>query len=294
MEHPGRWQQTTDKVSDMNTHTGPRSSIKQYSLAIFCVLTIALTFAVTLLPLPGEVIAVLMVFIPAFIAIALTALSEGKTGVRSLLGKLAEWRISLKWVGVALSLAFVMRWTMSLIALGLGLISTIQIRPGGLASYIVLALVLFVFAIPEELGWRGYALPRLLEQRSPLTAGLIIGVLWGSLHLALLLPGMMNEGAPPLPTVLQLIGLSVLITFLYTQSGRNILLTSLFHAAQSYFVIVNDGITIEQQAWLMAGVYLMSALIVILTIGSSLTRNSREGIRQNVETPHISQPSAHK
>jgi hypothetical protein len=66
------------------------SLIKRYGLAIFCVLTIVLTFAATLLPLPGEVIPVVIVFIPAFMAIALTALSEGKAGVRSLLGKLSQ------------------------------------------------------------------------------------------------------------------------------------------------------------------------------------------------------------
>jgi hypothetical protein len=37
-----------------------------------------------------------------------------------------------------------------------------------------------------------------------------------------------------------------------------------FHAAQSFFVIVNDGITQGQQIWLMAGVFLVMALIVAL------------------------------
>jgi hypothetical protein len=46
------------------------------------------------------------------------------------------------------------------------------------------------------------------------------------------------------------------------QTGGNILLTSLFHAAQSFFVIVNEGIPPTQQVWLMAGVYLALALIV--------------------------------
>jgi hypothetical protein len=68
---------------------------------IFCVLTIALTFAVTLLPLPGELAPVVMVFIPAVTAILITALSQGGLGVRSLLGKLTQWRISLKWVVIA-------------------------------------------------------------------------------------------------------------------------------------------------------------------------------------------------
>ncbi|HEX5807738.1 MAG TPA: CPBP family intramembrane glutamic endopeptidase, partial [Anaerolineales bacterium] len=250
----------------------PTSIIKQYALALFCGLTIALTFATTLLPLPGELVAVVMVFIPALLAISLTAVSEGRAGVRSLLGKLAHWRIGLKWVGMALVLALVVRLTMSLIALSLGMISTIQLRPGGPAQYVILAAVFFVFAIPEELGWRGYALPKLLERHSPLAAGLMVGALWGSLHLALLLPDMMNEGASPLATLLGLLGGSVLFTWLYVNSGGSILLTTLFHAAQSFFVIVNEGLTGPQQAWLMAGVYLAVALIVVLATGPRLTR----------------------
>ena len=275
----------------MNTLISP---IKQHALAIFCTITIVLTFAATRLPLPGEAIPVVIVFIPALMSILLTALSEGKAGVRSLLAKLAQWRISLKWVVIALALALVIRLTMSIIALGLGMISTIQLRPGGPASYAVLALVLFVFAIPEELGWRGYALPKLLDRRSPLAAGLIIGVLWGSLHLALLLPGMMNEGAPAFPTVLALVGGSVLFTWLYVNSGGSVLLTTLFHAAQSFFVIVNEGLTGTQQAWLMAGVYLAVALIVVLATGSRLTRNPVGRISQTVQATRTSQSLARK
>jgi len=270
------------------------SIVKQHALALFCGLTIVLTFAATLLPLPGELVAVVMVFIPALLAISLTAVSEGREGVRSLLGKLAHWRISLKWVAMALVLALVVRLTMSLIALGLGMISTIQLRPGGPAQYIMLAIVFFVFAIPEELGWRGYALPKLLQRYSPLTAGLIVGVLWGSLHLALLLPGMMNEGASPLATLLGLVGGSVLFTWLYVNSDGSIVLTTLFHAAQSFFVIVNEGLTGTQQAWLMAGVYLAVALIVVLATGSRLTRRPVARISQTVRATGTSQPLPRK
>jgi membrane protease YdiL (CAAX protease family) len=183
---------------------------------------------------------------------------------------------------------------MSLIALGLGMIPSIQLRPGGPAQYVILAAVFFIFAIPEELGWRGYALPKLLERYSPLAAALIIGVLWGSLHLALLLPGMMNEGAPPLATLLGLVGGSVIITWLYINSGGSILLTTLFHAAQSFFVIVNEGLMVTQQAWLMAGVYLAVALIVVLVNGSRLTRRPVARISQTDQATGTGQPLAQK
>jgi membrane protease YdiL (CAAX protease family) len=193
-----------------------------------------------------------------------------------------------------LALALVIRLMMSLIALGFDMISTIQLRPGGPVQYVILAVVFFVFALPEELGWRGYALPKLLERHSPLVAGLIIGLLWGSLHLALLLPGMMNEGTPPLATLLGLVGGSVLFTWLYVNSGGSILLTALFHAAQSFFVIVNEGIALEQQAWLMTVVYWMLAFIIIIVAGSSFGRKPKEEISQIAKTTHKSQPLAQK
>lgn len=265
------------------------SLTKRHALAIFCALTITLTFAATLLPLPGQVIPIVMVFIPALTAISLTALSGGKAGVRSLLGKLAQWRIDPKWIAIAVVLGLVVRLAMSLIALGMGMISTIELRSGGPASFVLLAVVFFIFAMPEELGWRGYALPKLLERRSPLAAGLIVGVLWGSLHLALLLPGMINEGAQPLPTLLTLVSGSVLFTWLYVNSGGSIVVTTLFHAAQSFFVIVNEGITLEQQTWLLAVVYPTLALIVVIVAGSSLTRKPGAAILQVVKAARSSQ-----
>jgi membrane protease YdiL (CAAX protease family) len=270
------------------------SLINQHALAIFCALTIALTFAATLLPIPGEVIPVVMVFLPALMAISLTALSEGKAGVQSLLGKLAQWHISLKWLVTAVALAFVMRLMVSVIALLLGLIPAIQLRPLSPAQFAILAILVFIFALPEELGWRGYALPKLLERRSPLTASLIVGVFWGSLHLALHLPGLMFAGLPPLATLLQLIGFSVLITWLYTRTGGHVLLAGLFHVAQNFFVIVNEGIPPTPLVWLMAGVYLALALIVIIVARTSFARKPLATILQVVEGVRTSQPLVQK
>jgi membrane protease YdiL (CAAX protease family) len=272
----------------------PTLFIKQYALTIFCALTIALTFAATLLPLPAEVIPVVMVFIPAGMAISLASLAEGKAGVQPLLGKLTRWRISLKWAIIAVVLGFVMRVTISLIALGLGLIPAIQLRPMSIAQFVILALMLFIFALPEELGWRGYTLPKLLRQYSPLAASLIIGILWGLLHLALHLPRMMYAGLPLLPTLLQLIALSVITTWLYTHTGGNVLLTSLFHAAQSFFVILNEGILLMQLVWIMAGVYLSSAFIIAMVSGSSFVQKPVATIQQGVETARISRSVAGK
>jgi uncharacterized protein len=248
------------------------SFVKRQALPLFCVLTIAFSFAATMLPLPSEAVPVVMVFIPALIALGLAALTDGWSGVRALVSKRGQWRVRPLWMVAAVTLGLVLRLTMSVIALLLGLIPAIHLRQWSPLQLALFVAILFVFAVPEELGWRGYALPKLLKAHSPLIAGLIIGVLWGSLHLALTLPGMINASAPALPTLLGLIGLSILATWLYIRTNGNLLLTGLFHAAQSLFVIVNDSITVAQQTWLMAGVFVTIALIIALIERPSFVR----------------------
>ena len=266
------------------------SLVKERALIIFCALTITLSYAAALLPLPADAIPVVMVFIPALMAILLAALTEGKSGVRTLLGKLTQWRISLKWVAIALSLAFLMRLMVSVVALLFGFLPAIKLRPLPPAQFAILAVVVFIFALPEELGWRGYAMPKLMENHSPLFVGILVGLLWGSLHLALHLPGLMFAGLPLLATLCQLVGLSVIITWLYMHTGGNVLLTSLFHAAQNFFVIINDGIPPIQLAWLMAGVYLAVAFIIVVAARPIFRQKPVEGILQASQAVLIDQP----
>jgi len=248
------------------------SFIKRQALLLFCALTLALSFAATRLPLPSEAVPVVMVFIPAVIALGLTAMADGWSGVCAFVIKRGLWRQRALWIVAAVALGLILRLTMSVIAVLLGLIPAIGLRPWAPVQLALFAVMLLVFARPDELGWRGFALPKRLARHSPLVAGLVIGVLWGSLHLALTLPGMINADAPPLPTLLGLIGLSVLATWLYIRTNGNLLLTSLLHATQSFFVIVNDGISLGQQTWLMAGVYLAAAVVVAITAGPSFAR----------------------
>jgi Type II CAAX prenyl endopeptidase Rce1-like len=66
--------------------------------------------------------------------------------------------------------------------------------------------------VGEELGWRGYALPLLLEKRSALTASLILGVLWGLWRLpTFLVAGTPQYGLPIVAFVLLTIEYSILI-----------------------------------------------------------------------------------
>ncbi len=238
-------------------------------------LIILLSFFVYLLPLPRTILPFLMVLLPTLFALLFTARHRGRAGMAALLGQVGHGRLDLRWLAVALLLAATLRVTMSVVALGMGLIDTIQVRAVTPLTMLGLALMLFLAAMLEELGWRGYALPKLLAMHRPLTAALIIGVMWGLVHLALLLPGMIHAGVSPLATMIYLVSMSVLLTWLFVKSGGSVLLVTFFHAGQSFFVLVNEGIVLAQQTWLMAGVGLVLALLVVVCGGLQVEGDRR-------------------
>ena len=275
----------------MNTFS---SFLERYALFLFLVLTILLSFAITPLlsaaiaagPLPPDVESFLVVIIPSVLAVLLAGMTGGRKGIADLLRKLVHWRVSFKWYAITLIVALAVRLSMSLLALVLGWIQAIQNRPWTPVQFIVLFVMLYIAAALEELGWRGFALPRLLARRSALFSALLVGVLWGMVHMALHLPGLMLSTFPWPATLIQLVGLSVVITWLYVNTQGSLVIASLHHAAQSFFVIVNEGITGPEQAWLLAIGNIALGLILIFLAGPALRRSrSERPIRKAV--PHF-------
>src|SRR3712207_6537622 len=84
----------------------------------------------------------------------------------------------------------------------------------------------------EELGWRGYALPRLLARRSALAASLILGLLWGLWHLpTFYVLGAPQHGLPISAFLLLTMAYSVLFTWIYLHTRGSVLIATLFHSA---------------------------------------------------------------
>jgi membrane protease YdiL (CAAX protease family) len=250
--------------------------LRKRVVSIFCAVTVSLSFATYLLPLPREALAFVIVAIPTLVALALAALTEGLGGVGRLLRQLGRWRVGFRWYVIAPGLGLVLRLAMSVLGLALGLIPRLQLRPLTPAEVVLLAFIPLLPAFLEELGWRGYALPQLLERYSPLAAGLILAVPWAVIHLALHLPGMLYDGLPPVATLLQLLGLGVILTWFYVQT-RSVPLTALLHLSQTFFGVVNHGLGAVEQSWLMAAVYGTAALIITLLVGPRFAQRA-EGV----------------
>ena len=248
--------------------------MEQYSLPAFLILTPLLSLAIPVfLPLPAEVTALLLVLVPALLAVLFTALTEGGKGVGTLLKKPFQWRVGFKWYMIALGLALGLRLTMNVLAILLGWIPSIQLNDWSPAQYLIIGIFTLIGAFMEELGWRGYVLPRLLAHRSALSSALIIGIPWGVLHLGLTLPGQMNAGTSGVGTILFIVGLSVILTWFFIQTRYSIVIGIVYHAAQNYFVFLNGGITSTESLWLMTAVTVAIALILILLHGPNMQRD---------------------
>jgi uncharacterized protein len=162
-----------------------------------------------------------------------TALAEsGRTGVRALLLQVLRWRVRPVWYLAAILVPALMPVGGFLLGLGLGKPAPPAPPVQVWLSVPVLLVALVIPAVLEEVGWRGYALPRLQRRLGPLSASLVLGVVWAGMHLPLwLLPdfGFADQSIPLY--VAQVMAISVVLAWLYNATGGSLLLTGIAHAA---------------------------------------------------------------
>jgi uncharacterized protein len=92
---------------------------------------------------------------------------------------------------------------------------------------------LFFFGFGEEVGWRGFALPRLQQKWHPLVATLVLTLFWACWHIPLFLyrPGYTAMDIAGITGwVMSLLTGSVLLTWMYNNSRGSILVCAIFHS----------------------------------------------------------------
>ena len=246
--------------------------VKRHPLVTFFVLAYALTWPLIPLVSVSPLWGFPALFGPAFAAIIVVAVADGRPGLRDLLGRMARWRVGARWYAAALGLPTVLTLAAAILHVMLG--AQMVVEFGGLS---VLNFVVFVLIVGEELGWRGYALPKLLATRSALAAGLILGALWGAWHLpTFFVPGAPQYGLPFSAFVLLTMSYSVLFTWVYLHTRGSVLIATLLHGSinfsQGFFL---GGIDPARESWLLAAVYGVTALILVVAAGPNLSRKPR-------------------
>lgn len=204
---------------------------------------------------------------PAVAALITALVMRGRAGARELAARLTRWRVGWRWYAIVLLAppAFSAAILGAFAALGRAgeIAPPPLLRDGFPAALALFAVIVLTDGIGEEVGWRGYALPRLLERTDAVTASLLLGVVWAVWHLPLTWTvGMTLDRTPAWVLLLELPAVSVLFTWVFRHTGGSTLLAILFHAslnlsALSGAAIVADvglgpGLVVVAAKWLLA------------------------------------------
>jgi uncharacterized protein len=249
-----------------------RTAIERYPLATFFILAYAFAWSLALLTSISLLFGFLSLFGPTAAAILVTASVDGRAGLHALFRRLAIWRVGLRWYIVALGLPALL--SLGVVGLSLALGMPVAVQFSALSP---LTATLFFLVIGEELGWRGFALPRLQARYGGLGASLILGLLWAGWHLPnQLISGLEYYGYGFPAFALYVVPMTVLFTWLANQTRGSVLLAWLFHGAINTLIFVNSAVDIVQRWWLSAAVYGVVAVVVVLVAGTRLTRRQHE------------------
>jgi membrane protease YdiL (CAAX protease family) len=214
---------------------------------------------------------------PTFAAFVVTAITEGKPGVKALWKRFWNRNASLKWLLVALLFYDTLRLTTILIARALEH-QAYQILelPDPLWSYIPALLTPFIISgMGEEFGWRGYVLPRFQAKWNALTSGLLLGVTWASWHIPFFfIPGGGLYQRNFLEWALWLVLSSVVYTWLFNNTKGSVLVTALFHATANYSMF---SFPTQASAWTNNLLLLLAVTLIVIVFGAkNLVRQRAE------------------
>jgi membrane protease YdiL (CAAX protease family) len=220
-----------------------KTFVQRHPLATYFALAYAITWGGSLLVagptrLEGSAISsvqyilvwLMMLAGPSTAGLLLTVTLSGRAGLRELWARMSHWRVEGRWYAVAVL-------TTPVVLLGvlytLAALASPAYRPGFNLIFGVVAGSLAGFF--EEIGWSGFATPRLLKKQSLLAGGLLLGLLWGLWHM---MAGLM--GSIPgqerfwlveflLFWVATLMAYRILMTWVYSKTG-SVLLAQIMHA----------------------------------------------------------------
>ncbi|MCL4833916.1 MAG: CPBP family intramembrane metalloprotease [Caldilineaceae bacterium] len=276
-----------------------KTFLKQHSLIIGLVLMFLYTWTIDLSNsgvLPFQVpfpIYITLGWGFIFASLLMAWLTLGKDETVKLFKRLFLWRVGWKWFLAALLLE------PFCIVAGVYLNAALTRTPpdfsavmayqifGASASPLIFFPVFFLFDLitnGEEMGWRGYVLPRLQANHNALTSTLILGVIWAFWHLPKYVTHF-NATAFGW-VVLHFLAFAVIQTWLYNNTKGSLLIVAVSHAISNtvgVFMPMANTVSSENIGSYIFYVLfeVLIAIVVIVVAGAkNLSRTEEKQIQE--------------
>ena len=154
--------------------------------------------------------------------------------------------------------------------------------PGSGQLAMVLPVFLYVLflggPLGEELGWRGYAQPLLQSRFGPLVTSLVLGFVWGLWHLPLFwIGGSVQSEIPLWGFMAQIVGNTLIYTWIHNGTGGSVLMAMLFHASGNTAAFFLPFLPLEQTGGEMGAFLVFLLLLWAVALAVTLRGRSRAG-----------------
>lgn len=260
-------------------------SLKNHPLILFYLLAFSLAWCikipVVLSNTDNILLRLLPSFFPAMAALVTAAVLAGRRGIGDLLRQAGKLRVPPVWYLIALAGPITLNLLAVVLAIPFGDAFPRFDFPG--IRLLPVIVVATFFALGEELGWRGFALPRLQSRSNTLVASLTVGMLWWAWHLpeALTGPGtglsLQQIASLELRDLILDVAVSILMTWIYNNTGRSALLVALFHVSigllGEFLVIPNTPNVSLVDILLNVLLCIAAAIVMLATKPDHLARN---------------------
>lgn len=208
---------------------------------------------------------------PGVAAYAVTRWMYGADGDRYLWAGVLQWRVGMRWYAVG-SLAYPVIWLAA--AAFAGRLDPTLFAAGTWLGGIATFAMYLVLAVPEEVGWRGFAQLHLQTRHGALVSGLVVGTLWALWHLPLRLhPDEVAAGSSQLWWAVATVAAAVLYAWLFNSIGGSVLLVIVLHAMGNTMSVLADRAAIV--AYEAAITVTVAVALVAIFGATNLTRRRR-------------------
>lgn len=229
----------------------------QWPLATYLLITFAFTWVLLPFAQTSVIVSLVALFGPA-VGAWITAILCGQDSVHDLRVRILRWQLPVRWYAVAVLMPVPISALASGLEYLLGAHGVVRFQPIN-----ALSLLVFVLVVGEEIGWRGFALPRLLQRFGPWSASILLGLAWAVWHLPLFfMPGMPQYGRPFPAFAIYTIGLSIILTYFAQSTKGSVIIATLFHGVVNTFVLENTAAGPALRGWGNAAAYAFVAILI--------------------------------